>query len=132
MQLCQRLADLGVRPEFEVGERLARGFADLGFEEFCILPGGSLMSLFTGHKSELAESERQFFVKVPDVEELVDMLCKYSDSPISSQFAKSGEWQIIDEDLAEVDLSGDSHKEALIKALIVRLELEVNKKVVGV
>ena len=52
---CQELRELGLAPVFEAGRRLARGFADLGIEEFCLLSPNKIVSLFTGTVSDLPE-----------------------------------------------------------------------------
>lgn len=56
------------------GAHVARGFADVGYEEFCLLPNDRLVSLFTGSITELREEERRFFFVVPAVDMVRDEL----------------------------------------------------------
>ena len=50
------------------GAHIARGFADVGYEEFCFLPNERIVSLFTGSITELREEDRRFFFVVPTVD----------------------------------------------------------------
>lgn len=50
------------------GAHVARGFADVGYEEFCLLPNERIVSLFTGSITELREDDRRFFFVVPTVD----------------------------------------------------------------
>lgn len=56
------------------GAHVARGFADIGYEEFCFLPNEQLVSLFTGSVTELRAEERRFFFVVPSVDMVRDEL----------------------------------------------------------
>lgn len=116
LQACDELHKQGLRPKFEPGEIVARGFADLGFEEFLILPSGKLLSVMTGTMTELAEGDRERLVLVPTVEQLVEILeqrkcylekiefvdgvrwdcaAKFSDANIFSQ-SRSLKWGLMD------------------------------------
>lgn len=64
LKSCEQLKELGLAPEFRKGERVARGFADLGYEEFYCLSEHSLVSIFTGHTTTLAPEHRGFFFPV--------------------------------------------------------------------
>lgn len=72
--ISSELKSLGVEPRFEVGDVVARGFADLGFEEFQVLPGPSLLSLTAGTMKPLPVEHRQYFFWIPSVDEVVDLL----------------------------------------------------------
>ena len=52
--------------------RVARGYADLGYEEFLLLPERKLVSLVNGKSSEFPESHEQLFFQVPGTQELVN------------------------------------------------------------
>lgn len=70
LQRCEKLKAAGIHPTAEPGERVARGFADLGYEEFVVLPSGKLLSLFTGEMTKIgAELDEHFFL-VPSFERL--------------------------------------------------------------
>ncbi len=72
--LCNELKVWGLEPRFEAGDVVARGFADLGFEEFQVLPGPRLLSLTAGTASTLPEEHRQHFFWIPSVDETVELL----------------------------------------------------------
>lgn len=72
--LCNQLRQLGLEPRFEVGDLVARGFADLGFEEFQVLPGPRILSLTAGTIKPLPEDHRQHFFWIPSVDELVELI----------------------------------------------------------
>jgi hypothetical protein len=55
---------------------VARGFADLGFEEFQVLPGPRLLSLTAGTASPLPEEHRGHFFWIPSVDEAIELLEK--------------------------------------------------------
>lgn len=54
----------------EVGEKIARGFADLGFEEFYLVTPTKMVSIFTGQTSALTDDQRGFFFVVPSFDRL--------------------------------------------------------------
>ncbi len=72
--LCNELRVWGLEPRFEAGDIVARGFADLGFEEFQVLPGPRLLSLTAGTASALPEEHRQHFFWIPSVDEAIELL----------------------------------------------------------
>jgi hypothetical protein len=72
--LCDELRIWGLVPRFEPGDVVARGFADLGFEEFQVLPGPSLLSLTAGTTKALPEDHRHHFFWIPSVDETVELI----------------------------------------------------------
>ena len=72
--LCYELKALGLEPRFEPGDLVARGFADLGFEEFQVLPGPRLLSLTAGSVTPLAQDGRAHFFWIPSSDEAVDLI----------------------------------------------------------
>jgi len=71
--LSHELKAWGAEPRFEVGQVVARGFADLGFEEFQVLPGPKILSLTAGTMSELPEAHLHHFFWIPSVDECVKL-----------------------------------------------------------
>jgi hypothetical protein len=71
LSVFQELRELGLKPTFEIGTRVGRGFADLGFEEYCILPGNRLQSLLTGTITPLAEHEKDKLFGVFSADDLL-------------------------------------------------------------
>ncbi len=64
----------GLEPRFEPGDIVARGFADLGFEEFQVLPSSQLLSLTAGTVSRIPEDHRGHFFWIPSADEAIDWL----------------------------------------------------------
>jgi hypothetical protein len=71
LSVFQDLRELGLKPSFEIGTRVGRGFADLGYEEYCILPGNRLQSLLTGTITPLAEHEKEKLFGVFSADDLL-------------------------------------------------------------
>ncbi len=92
LKKCETLAAQGVKRAFAPGSRVARGFADLGFEEFIIHPNGVLCSLFTGSISELRED---FLFPVFDQQELVDELFRRSWDVESIHYPDQRLWEVV-------------------------------------
>ena len=74
LSIFQELAELGLRPSFEVGSRVGRGFADLGFEEYCILPGNRLQSLLTGTITQLVDQDKGKLFGIFSPDELIEKI----------------------------------------------------------
>ena len=62
LELVLQLSRIGVVRDADVGDTVARFFADLGAEEFQVLPNGRLLSLHTGNISERAQDAELFVV----------------------------------------------------------------------
>jgi hypothetical protein len=72
--LCSEAKQWGLEPRFEPGDVVARGFADLGFEEFQVLPSSKLLSLTAGTVSALPTEHTNHFFWIPSVDEIVELL----------------------------------------------------------
>lgn len=94
LQRCQELRQLGLEPSFTAGERVGRGFADLGFEEFLLLSERTLLSLVNGKTSELPEEHRQFFFAVPTIEQLLDFLDRREWDVLALEFEERRTWRL--------------------------------------
>ena len=92
LRQCQHLAELGFRPRFEEGMRVARGFADLGFEEFSVVPGEKLVSLFTGSVHDLSDSENLFVV--PSCDDMVHELVRIGYDVTELRFDEARTWSL--------------------------------------
>jgi hypothetical protein len=73
-ELCNQLKLAGLQPRFETGDVVARGFADLGFEEFQVLPGVNLLSLTAGTVKPLPFEHREHFFWIPSADEAVELI----------------------------------------------------------
>jgi hypothetical protein len=100
--------------QFEPGDEVVRGYADVGFEEFLVLPGDRLCSKFTGQVTELTSEKREHLFRVPSLEELTDVLCRQGASAISL-FCPSGNlWQGTAEvETTNVQIESGLHKTAV-------------------
>ncbi len=71
LEACHRLYRRGALLQIESGDLVARGFADVGVEEFYLLPDGRVLSLTTGEKTDLGLDNRTAFFLIPSVDDLV-------------------------------------------------------------
>lgn len=74
--VIQQLKDVGLAARFEPGDVVIRGFADLGYEEFQVLPSQRLLSLTAGTISAIDPQHHDHFLWVPSVEEAVELIEK--------------------------------------------------------
>jgi hypothetical protein len=119
LRKCQALRDRGVHFPFETGMRLARGFADLGYEEFVILPVGRLLSLFTGQTSEFPDDHRHFFFAVPTFDQLVQYLIQAGYALEALEFCEQRTW-VATVHAREVSVRGEGEtpQDALIEVTL--------------
>ncbi len=61
---------------FEPGQRIGRGFADLGFEEFVLQGGNKIASLYTGKVGLLPQEHQHFFFNIYDADQLLEILAE--------------------------------------------------------
>ena len=94
LRACEALKQNGRPVKFAPGVRIARGFADVGYEEFVILPNGKLMSLFTGAQTELLDEHRGFFFEIPTVEDLLQELEKAGERIESVEYVEQRNWRV--------------------------------------
>jgi hypothetical protein len=71
LRACDGLRAAGCFGSYVAGDLVARGFADVGYEEFLVLHGGRVMSRLTGQISEVTERERAMLFVVPDCDRVV-------------------------------------------------------------
>ena len=71
---------------------MARGFADLGYEEFYLLPQNKLVSIYTGENSQYNPAERDFFFLVPDTKQLIAELNSRECEITSLEHQDNREW----------------------------------------
>lgn len=119
LELCQELSQIGIKPKFDVGETVARGFADLGFEEFCILPGPRLLSLLAGTLTPLPTEEKERFFLVPTAEQLINLIDVAGGDIQTLNFLDRRSWILLFSiDGAEDEVEDTDLKAALLKGLI--------------
>lgn len=120
LERFKALADTGFRPRFETGSVVARGFADLGYEEFLILPGERLLSLMSGTITVMPEEHRHFFIAVPSESDLNEALDRAGYRVLAVQGVSRRQWDAIIERESSKEqcvCSGQTIRQALISAL---------------
>lgn len=84
----------GLVPRFEPGDIVARGFADLGYEEFQVLPSSRILSLTAGSVSALPSEHASHFFWIPSVEEITEILERRGVSCVSCARVEQREWVV--------------------------------------
>ena len=105
LKLCQELKHQGIEFEIEPGIRLARGYADLGFEEYYLLPNNKLVSIYLGTLSEYRDEQAGFFFVVPEIQDLVHKALDRGLDASKLKLTEESDWQYqteSSEDLATV------------------------------
>jgi hypothetical protein len=74
LEKSEKLHALGLRCELKPGVKLARKFADLGYEEFLVMPDFRLLSLCTGDCREIVPGEEAHFFVVPSVDFMIERI----------------------------------------------------------
>jgi len=123
----QHLQRSGYEPVFEAGRLVARGFADLGFEEFCMLSSTKMVSLSTGSITELPDEHRRFFFEVPSMPVLVDLIDRAGFDLQLLTFVERRRWAYTMLKVSNGRQYSGEHRlieGALLEALIVCLESE--------
>ncbi len=137
LEQCFELYKAGFVFQIEEGKRLARGFADVGYEEFCLLPGRKLLSLLSGKVTKLEVAEERFFFVVPSADEIVNEIEKLGGDILKIETDDHRSWKV---DFRSGDcntrtVDGRSIESALITALLQISQLKNSKtslKVVNV
>ncbi len=116
--LCNELKQWGLEPRFEAGDIVARGFADLGHEEFQVLPGSKLLSLTAGTVSGLQADHALHFFWIPSVDESTALLERAGVACISTTREEMREWRVEAQyrDTLETHRARSLH-EAMLRAL---------------
>lgn len=126
LQMCCELQLHKRGVKLEPGVRIARGYADLGFEVFMLLSSTRMVSLHTGDVSEFGAGEQEHFFVVPDCEEMVEALLRLNFDVDSIHFPEQREWSLRLRNLANdalVEVRGESLEEMLAAALARGFEL---------
>ena len=84
LKLCQELKHQGIEFAVEPGVRLARGYADLGFEEY-----------YLGTVSEYRSEQAGFFFVVPETAELINQALQQNFKPEELKFTDNLNWQYL-------------------------------------
>ena len=84
----------GLEPRFEPGDIVARGFADLGYEEFQVLPSQKLLSLTAGTVSSLPADHSNHFFWIPSLDEMTELLERRGVPCVSCKRVERREWLV--------------------------------------
>lgn len=84
----------GLKPRFEPGDIVARGFADLGYEEFQVLPSSKILSLTAGTVSALPSEHVAHFFWIPSVDEITELLERRGVPCVSCSRIERREWLV--------------------------------------
>lgn len=76
----------------QAGQVVSRGFADLGFEEFVIMPNGQLLSMYSGQLSKVDFQNDESFFLVPDLDQLSGKLIELGFDIIRLVPSEEGRW----------------------------------------
>ncbi len=93
-EICSELKSWGLEPRFEPGDLVARGFADLGYEEFQVLPGMRLLSLTAGTATPLPVEHSHHFFWIPSVDESVVLLERVGVKCLRCDRVDTREWKV--------------------------------------
>jgi hypothetical protein len=116
--ICSELKQWGLKPRFDAGDIVARGFADLGHEEFQVLPGSKLLSLTAGTVSGLQDDTAMHFFWIPSVDESTELLERAGVKCLSMTREDMREWCVEAQygDTSEAHRASSLH-EAMLHAL---------------
>lgn len=92
--LAAEAKEWGLQPRFEPGDIVARGFADLGFEEFQVLPSNKLLSLTAGSITPISSERTQHFFWIPSIDEIGEILEKLGIKFIACKRVDQREWVV--------------------------------------
>lgn len=84
----------GLVPRFEPGDIVARGFADLGYEEFQVLPSEKILSLTAGSVSALPPEHASHFFWIPSIDEITELLERRGVPCVSCSRVDRREWLV--------------------------------------
>jgi hypothetical protein len=117
-EICSELKSWGLEPRFEPGDVVARGFADLGYEEFQVLPGTRLLSLTAGTTTALPTEHTHHFFWIPSIDESVSLLEQAQVTCLRCDRVDAREWKVEAhcEDRIEVQRARSLH-EALLSTV---------------
>jgi len=112
---CEQAKAHGLEVRFKAGDRVARGFADLGYEEFCMLPDRKMVSLYNGKVSELPADHERFFFTVPTVAQLVQELALRGQTIVGLEYRNQRSWSMDGVESSDLDLLLIQYLEAFLK-----------------
>jgi hypothetical protein len=121
LELSSYLKKISVEPLFEAGETVGRGFADIGYEEFLVLPNKRLLSLYAGTLSALEISHAHHFFVIPDEQQLLGLYEVHSVVVERCSFLRSRRtWEVtIEFPSGERKVAEGAHLKELLLSLLL-------------
>lgn len=92
LSICEKLQKKGCQTVFERGAIVARGFADLGYEEFVMIDHSRCISLASGLPSEIPEDHHRFFFQIHSVTDIVECISKAGFDILSLIYQDQRHW----------------------------------------
>lgn len=139
-KLAEALDRAGIKFQLSAGVRVGRGFADIGYEEFSVLPGGEtvvdelghrrhialrVVSLLTGEVRTLNEQEIQKLFVIPTVDQILETAfqLKLGDVTVSGDVLSGWDVGIGGQPgySETTKTSGASLEEAFLKLLLAKI-----------
>lgn len=105
---------------------VARGFADVGSEEFLVLPGEKLLSLTAGTIKPLPEDHREFFYWIPSEDECAKQIDLLGIAKISVSRELARKWVVT----CEVEGETVETSDKFLQMAMVQMLLETKKRLV--
>lgn len=121
LEKTEELKRRGISWPLEPGAMVARGYADVGYESFVLLPNRRLVSLFTAQSSELLQDHQQFFFVVPNLAMILDRLSRLGVSLVKTDYVLQKEWRVLaqnEKGRALGEFCGRSLDELLLEVLL--------------
>jgi hypothetical protein len=121
LRLCEELGRTDPERALSPGTKIARGFADLGYEEFLLLNGNKLLALYSGQVTQFPDEHRRFFFEVPTPDDIVSRITALNWDILTLEFIEQRSWRICMKHQPSgrtSESSGDTIEEALTIALL--------------
>ena len=94
LRKCEQLNTSYPAYELPAGQRIGRGFADLGYEEFLLIPVDKMVSLFTGQVSAFTQEQKTFFFPIPSVDQMVDLIQRANLNIEKLEYIEQRHWKL--------------------------------------
>ncbi len=127
LELSSLLLKAEIHPSFEIGQRVGRGFSDVGFEEFLVLPGDKLVSLNSGLVTSIKSLESKHFFPMYSATDLVRHLCNHPGNEVFCKYDfHYSEWKVsFKSTITTIEASGTFLEEILLELWLSFLNLDV-------
>ncbi len=121
-RLLAKFERFGYR-EFEIGDTVARGFADVGYEEFALIAEHKILSTYTGKASALETHERDFFFKVFSIDEMIQYLQRQGVELRLLELEDGREWHVVAKRVDTLyELRGEGLQELLVDLMTALIQ----------